>query len=143
MPKYKNKENFVQPITQNGRRSAIRPGETFFSERELDLSVYPFLEKVDDSAKVSKPATISRPNVKSDEIKTLETQVKLLSDQVNQLTESTKNISQVEEQLSTVVKRMEVLKKAIDTLNTALTNVENEVFFNNNVVVTDDEDHKA
>lgn len=44
---YKNKEDFIQPVTVDGKRYIINPGMTVRVGRKLDLDIYTFLEKVE------------------------------------------------------------------------------------------------
>ncbi len=53
MAKYRNIKQFSKPVTIAGKRYVLKPNETVFSERELDLNIYEFLVKVEDSAKLS------------------------------------------------------------------------------------------
>jgi hypothetical protein len=45
MAKYKNIKQFLKPISLAGKRYVLKPNEIIFSDRELDLSIYDFLER--------------------------------------------------------------------------------------------------
>ena len=61
MPKYRNTEKFIQSIRINGVRVLVRSNQVIFSEKELDLTLYKFLEKVDDAVRTT--AVPQKPTV--------------------------------------------------------------------------------
>lgn len=87
MPKYKNVNEFIQPVAISGKRYIVRPGEVIFSERELDTNIYTFLAKVDDTAPVSQITAAPQRKVvgaaKSDDVNALGQKLEELRQQVN------------------------------------------------------------
>jgi len=71
MPYYKNKEDFVQPITISGKRYIVKPGEVIFSERDLDTKIYSFLEKTTEKTQTKLIALKSNSQQPNKEIETL------------------------------------------------------------------------
>jgi hypothetical protein len=55
MPKYRNKEQFFQTVVVAGKRTHIQPGQVFYSDRNLDLNIYTFLEVVADTTPIVQP----------------------------------------------------------------------------------------
>ncbi len=156
MPKYKNVKEFVQPLTVNGKRLIVRPGEVVSVDKELDLSFTPFLQKVTDdtptsqvASKVTKPIVTpvkQVPNVVPDinEIKRTIEDIKKSSDSITE--EHQKYNSSIEARLKhiedtqgIVLKRLDVLKTATETVNQALRNVEEIVYNNETFVIEEDE----
>lgn len=155
MPKYRNKTEFTRPVNVTGRRLAIKPNDVISSDIDLDLSIYDFLEKVDDSQKTSSVKQLGQKIevVKPEEIKKVQTQVDALKD--------------IPEDMKTVLKRMEIIKNALETLNkenanmkalvesvatenktltttvgslkTVIKDLEKEVYDNGLIVIEDDE----
>lgn len=53
MPKYRNVKSFIQLVRKEGQRILIKPGEVYESDKELDLTIYTFLQKVADNEAVT------------------------------------------------------------------------------------------
>ncbi len=61
MPKYRNKEQFFQTVVVAGKRTHIQPGQVFYSDRNLDLNIYTFLEVVADTTPIVQPVVAKKP----------------------------------------------------------------------------------
>ena len=95
MAKYKNIKQFSKPISLAGKRYVLKPNEIISSDRELDLSIYDFLEKVDDKSPVSPvkeiiKQTISVPSVNT--VKTLQNRLEDVKKDVLTLQSTPKDI---------------------------------------------------
>ncbi len=133
MPYYRNKEDFIQPITLSGKRFIVRPNQVIHVERELDTTIYSFLEETDNvdatdpiplirKRSSSKKVVASAESVKDlankfqnsvNEIDTLKTQLKDRVDEVNSLKEELKDIK---ETVDVTVTR----KQMVDMINQVL-----------------------
>jgi outer membrane murein-binding lipoprotein Lpp len=149
MAKYKNIKEFVQPVNIEGKRLFIRPGQIFQTSKVLDLSYFPFLELVADDVQLTAGITAApeKPKMVSDDsVKSLRAEVDRLTKMMSEMAvnnESDEAEKAVNERLDTIERRMGVLKTAVETVNAAVSNLEQEVYFNNNfVVVVDDEEKK-
>lgn len=149
MAKYKNIKEFVQPVNIEGKRLFIRPGQIFQTSKILDLSYYPFLELVADDTQLTAGivAAPEKPKMISDDsVKELRSEVERLSKMLTEMavnTESDAAEKALNDRLDLIERRMNVLKTAIDTVNAAVSNIEQEVYFNNNfVVMVEDEEKK-
>lgn len=154
MPKYRNKSQFVRPLIVNGKRSAVPPSTVFYSERELDLEIYNYLELVDEKTPVAKvlkelgPKKIS--TVKPEEVSKVKTQVTEMQKTIDTLKNASGyTIEQLKSNDETILKRLEIMKNAITeigkTQNEILTIVhelEKEVYENGFVVIEDEEQKK-
>jgi hypothetical protein len=87
MPKYRNTQAFVQPVVISGRRLLVKPGEVLFSDRELDLQIYTFLQLAEDTAPISQIAQASSKQLtglaKTDDIIGLRLKVDALTEAFN------------------------------------------------------------
>ena len=152
MPKYKNVKEFVQPLTINGKRSIVRPGEVVYVAKELDLEYAPFLELVPDTTPISTPTAV-RPTVKTvatPDIDALKKSIELLQKNTVSLDAHEKSKGTTEEQMKllqdeigVVLKRLEVLKGAVETVNQALRNVEEVIYNSEEFVIVDDPEPKG
>lgn len=113
MPKYRNKTEFTRPVTLTGKRLALKPNDICFSDRDLDLSIYDFLELVDDSQKLSVSKEISPQKLsfaKPEEVQKVQTQIDALKN-------APEDIKKVTNDVETILKRMEKIKIALETIN--------------------------
>jgi hypothetical protein len=145
MPKYKNCQAFVQPVVIAGKRFLVKPGEVIFSDRELDLSIYTFLQLADETAPVSQVAQAASKSIsgvaRTDDIVELRQKVEALvsmmsgfvkSDQLQNLVNQedlNKKLSAVtqhileqtpqieEEEFQNMATRVEEMKKMYDELS--------------------------
>jgi TATA-box binding protein (TBP) (component of TFIID and TFIIIB) len=89
MPKYRNTQAFVQPVVIAGKRYLVKPGEVLFSERELDLQIYTFLQLAEDTAPISQVTQASSKQLtglaKADDIIGLRLKVEALSQAFNEM----------------------------------------------------------
>jgi chromosome segregation ATPase len=118
MPKYKNKTQFTRPMQVNGKRIALRAGEIIFSERELDIEIYDFLEKVDDKVAAStaiKEITPQKIKVaKPEDVLKVKEQITAIE---NTIKSTPEEIVALKEQVTTALKRLEIMKGAIETVS--------------------------
>lgn len=117
MPKYKNNTEFIRPLQVNGKRIALKPNEVVFSERELDLAIFSFLEKVDDKVQVSqvkelKPQKISMVDPK--EVQSVKQKVTSLEEKLNATPEQ---LQEMRDKIETILKRLELMKNAVATVS--------------------------
>lgn len=113
MPKYRNKTEFTRPVSLTGKRLALKPNDICFSDRDLDLSIYDFLELVDDAQKLSVSKEIGPQKlsfVKPEEVQKVQTQVDALKNTPD-------DIKKVSTDVETILKRMEKIKIALETIN--------------------------
>jgi methyl-accepting chemotaxis protein len=113
MPKYRNKTEFTRPVSISGKRLALKPNDVVSSDRELDLTIYDFLEMVDDSQKLSSIKELGPQKlsfVKPEEVQKVQTQVDALKN-------TPEDIKKVASDIETVLKRMEKIKTALETVN--------------------------
>lgn len=107
MPKYRNDGDFFQTLTIGGKRTHIKPGDVFFSDRELDLKIYDALVRVPDDtvavAPIIKKQAVAPVNMESN---------KKLEDELNSLKKSIANLmtqSAVDEKIKKA--KEEILEK--------------------------------
>lgn len=160
MAKYKNIKQFSKPISLAGKRYVLKPNEVIFSDRELDLSIYDFLEKVDDKATVSPvkeivKQTISVPSANT--VKNLQNKLEDVKKDVLTLQSTPKEVSEafakidtLQKTIDTVLKRLEVMKSAVEETNvlaqdaitlseetaSAVKTLEQEVYENGGIIIT-------
>ena len=165
MPKYKNITTFTRPLTVNGKRLIIKPNEILFSDRDLDVTIYDFLEKVDDKTATSQIKEIPSKQIvvpKSQELTKLQTKLEEMKKEVNTLQPIPKDITELNDKVNTILKRLEVMKEAVTQVdsiaqtanglaqealdsvnktNQAVTDLATEVYENGSVIITglDDE----
>ena len=150
MPKYKNKSEFTRPVNINGKRIALKPRDIIFSERELDVSIYDFLEKVDDKIqattkvielgpqklKVATPNDIRNVHAKIDSIQNS------LKSTPEEVTVIKKEQEKLKESLDIILKRLEVMKSAVEqvsseneSLKGIVHDLETEVYENGAIII--------
>jgi hypothetical protein len=123
MPKYQNTQKFIQPLKFGGTRILVKPGEIISIAKELDLNLYPFLTKVEDSVKETKKVEdIIKNQQKPQQV------VPLSKDEHEKVRSEQEKINE------DIYKKIKILKDAIETLNVALSNLENEVYGNDVVI---------
>jgi hypothetical protein len=154
MPKYKNITTFTRPITISGKRLIIKPNEILFSERDLDINIYNFLEKVDDKIEASKIKELPSKKItlpKPQEITKLKTDIADVEKDVSVLKTVPKSIEDLNAQIQVAFKRLESMKNAVEEVNKiaeeALTTAKQtdqavkdlsiEVYENGGIIITD------
>lgn len=162
MPKFRNIKSFARPMTVNGKRIIVKPNDVIFSERDLDLKIYDFLQKVDDKVEATQIKEIPLKQIsvpKVEEVKQIKTSLETVKKEVQTLQTSSKDISDLNEKINTILKRMEILKTAIESVAissqealdlsketaSAVHDLETEVYENGGIVITglDDEEKKG
>lgn len=118
MPKYRNNTEFIRPLQINGKRVAVKPGEVVFSERELDLAIFSFLEKVDDKVAVSSVKELKQHKINvvdPKEIQSVKEKVSSLETKVNATPDE---IQSLRSDIDKIMKRLEIMKEAVTTVST-------------------------
>jgi vacuolar-type H+-ATPase subunit I/STV1 len=72
MPYYRNKAEFMQPVTIDGKRFVIKPGMVVRVDRELDTEIYSFLEKAEETVHAVEPIPISKRKVEVPSVKNVQ-----------------------------------------------------------------------
>jgi chromosome segregation ATPase len=141
----------------NGKRIAVKPDAVIFSERELDIAIFNFLQKVDDSATASpvKELVKQRINVaKPEEVQQVKQQVSEVIQKMETLKESPEQIVALKKELASlredIMKKLDKIKQAVETLSDEKEELENvvhelehEVYENGAIVIEGlDETHK-
>jgi len=132
MPHYKNKEDFVQPITLSGKRYIVKPGEIIFSDRELDLKIYSFLEKTAENKTANLIALKSNKQEKNKDIENLKSvfnnSIKDIHEKIEKLVSREQLIGAVntvlketpqieQEELETMASEISTLKETLESLS--------------------------
>lgn len=112
MSYYRNKEDFIQPITISGKRFIVRPGQVIHVERELDTTIYTFLEET-DSVDATDPIPLSRKKSSSKKMVASAESVKQLADKFQR---SVAEIESLKEQLKERVEEVNKLKENLSTV---------------------------
>lgn len=91
MYNYINITKNTQVVVSKGQRIPVKPGDTISLDRELDLKIYDFLQKVEDIKTVSQPSSVN--------------------------SDLEKRVAELEKNLTICLKRLEILKNAIQTIS--------------------------
>lgn len=153
MAKYKNIKQFSKPISLAGKRYVLKPNEIISSDRDLDLSIYDFLEKVDDKSPVSPvkeiiKQTISVPSANT--VKALQSNLEDVKKDITTLQSTPKDITDLNAKIDTILKRLDIMKEAVTQTNglaqdaislaeetaSAVKTLEQEVYENGGIVIT-------
>lgn len=155
MPKYRNKSEFIRPLTIGGKRIAVKPNEVLFSERDLDLSIYNYLEKVETNEQPSNKVIELGPQkikiVSPEEIKQVNKKLIDIENEIKHTPEDIENIKKdqetLKETLNLALKRLEVMKNAVEkvsnennTLKEIVHDLEKEVYENGAIIIEGLED---
>lgn len=150
MPKYKNTSQFSKVVNISGKRLLIKPEEIVFFDREIDVNIYDYLEKVDDKAQASvakeilpKKISAARPeDIKKvqDQLTKVEKDIAAVKEETNKGVEE--NLKQVQETLKTVLNRLDVMKKAVEEvvgyqeeMSQVVQELQQEVYENGAIVI--------
>lgn len=111
--KYKNISNFSRTLTIGGKRILLNSNDIIQSERELDLNIYDFLQKVDDKATTSPIKEISSTKTIIPDINDIKNIKSSLDEVKNKINES----DEIKTQLNLILKRLDSMKNAVETVN--------------------------
>jgi len=118
MPYYKNKEDFIQPITISGKRFLVKPGQVINCDRELDLSIYSFLEVTTE-----KNSSSPTPFISNQPDKKMIAGVKLveqLSQKINNFSKDVQSLKDTISEITQKIKSSVTREQLLGLINTVL-----------------------
>lgn len=135
MPKYKNTKKFIEPVRIGAQRYLVNPNEVLHSDVELDLNIYTFLVKVDDSELATakpKPVPIKEKTVNANEIVQIKETIKKsdeeLLKEISELKEAMskfKTAADIDNELKAL--KREILEKTPEVEHSEIDDINNRV----------------